>query len=57
MVFVASPNNPSGQSISLDDLRRLLRAMRRGRPDRDEAYGEFSSEPSAIALIEEFPAR
>ena len=57
MVFVASPNNPSGQSISLDDLRRLLRAMRRGVLIVDEAYGEFSSEPSAIALIEEFPAR
>ena len=57
VVFVASPNNPSGQSISLDDLRRLLRAMRRGVLIVDEAYGEFSSEPSAIALIEEFPAR
>ncbi|HNA51636.1 MAG TPA: histidinol-phosphate transaminase, partial [Mycobacterium sp.] len=57
VVFVASPNNPSGQSISLDDLRRLLRAMRRGVLIVDEAYGEFSSEPSAIALIEEFPTR
>ncbi len=57
VVFVASPNNPSGQSISLDDLRQLLRAMRRGVLIVDEAYGEFSSEPSAIALIEEFPAR
>ena len=27
VVFVASPNNPSGQSVSLDDLRRLLDAM------------------------------
>ena len=27
IVFVASPNNPSGQSVSLDDLRRLLEAM------------------------------
>ena len=57
VVFVASPNNPSGQSLSLDDLRRLLRAMRRGVLIVDEAYGEFSSEPSAIALIEEFPTR
>ena len=57
VVFVASPNNPSGQSISLDDLRRLLRAMRRGVLIVDEAYGEFSSEPSAIALIEEVPTR
>ena len=27
VVFVASPNNPSGQSVSLDDLRLLLEAM------------------------------
>ncbi len=27
IVFVASPNNPSGQSVSLDELRRLLEAM------------------------------
>src|SRR5919112_2660146 len=27
IAFVASPNNPSGQSVPLDDLRRLLDAM------------------------------
>ena len=27
IVFVASPNNPSGQSVPLDDLRRLLEAQ------------------------------
>jgi histidinol-phosphate aminotransferase len=57
VVFVASPNNPSGQSISLPDLRRLLDAMRGGILIVDEAYGEFSSQPSAIALIEEYPSR
>ena len=30
IVFVASPNNPSGQSVPLDELRRLLDAMTRG---------------------------
>lgn len=57
VVFVASPNNPSGQSIPLDDLRRLLDAMTTGILIVDEAYGEFSSQPSAIALIDEYPAR
>ncbi len=56
VVFVASPNNPSGQSIPLADLRRLLDAMTRGILIVDEAYGEFSSQPSAIALIDEYPA-
>ncbi|ORA20681.1 histidinol-phosphate transaminase [Mycobacterium arosiense] len=54
VVFVASPNNPSGQSVSLPDLRRLLDVVP-GILIVDEAYGEFSSQPSAVALIEEYP--
>ncbi|MET0899139.1 MAG: histidinol-phosphate transaminase [Mycobacterium sp.] len=57
IVFVASPNNPSGQSVPLDDLRRLLGAMESGVLIVDEAYGEFSSQPSAVALIDEFPTK
>lgn len=57
IVFVASPNNPSGQSVPLDDLRRLLAVMSGGVLIVDEAYGEFSSQPSAVALIDEFPTK
>jgi len=57
VVFVASPNNPSGQSIPLADLKRLLVAMTHGILIVDEAYGEFSSQPSAIGLIDEYPTR
>ncbi|BBX02730.1 histidinol-phosphate transaminase [Mycolicibacterium moriokaense] len=57
IVFVASPNNPSGQSVSLDDLRRLLDAMTTGLLIVDEAYGEFSSQPSAVSLIDDYPTR
>ncbi len=57
VVFLASPNNPSGQSVPLDDVRRLLDVMRHGILIVDEAYGEFSSQPSAISLIEEYPTR
>jgi histidinol-phosphate aminotransferase len=56
VVFVASPNNPSGQSVSLPDLRRLLDVVP-GILIVDEAYGEFSSQPSAVALVEDYPAR
>ncbi|ORA83398.1 histidinol-phosphate transaminase [Mycolicibacter kumamotonensis] len=56
VVFVASPNNPSGQSISLDDLRSVLDAAP-GIVIVDEAYGEFSSQPSAIALIADYPTK
>ncbi|WP_029107665.1 histidinol-phosphate transaminase [Mycobacterium sp. URHD0025] len=60
VVFVASPNNPSGQSVSVDDLRRLLEALSSepgGILIVDEAYGEFSSQPSAVTLIDEFPTK
>jgi len=57
IVFLASPNNPSGQSISLDDLRRLLEAMTTGMLIVDEAYGEFSSQLSAVNLIDDYPNR
>ncbi|NOQ00047.1 MULTISPECIES: histidinol-phosphate transaminase [Mycolicibacterium] len=57
VVFVASPNNPSGQSVPIEDLRRLLHAMPGGILIVDEAYGEFSSQPSAVTLIDEFPTK
>jgi histidinol-phosphate aminotransferase len=56
VVFVASPNNPSGQSVSLDDLRQLL-SVTPGILIVDEAYGEFSSQPSAVALVAEYPTK
>src|SRR5689334_2673855 len=56
VVFVASPNNPSGQSVSLPDLRRLLDAVP-GILIVDEAYGEFSSQPSAVELVLEYPTK
>ena len=57
IVFVASPNNPSGQSVSLDTLSRLLDAMTKGVLILDEAYGEFSSQPSAVTLLDEYPTK
>jgi histidinol-phosphate aminotransferase len=60
IVFVASPNNPSGQSVPLDELRRLLEVLsseKTGMLILDEAYGEFSSQPSAVKLLNEYPAK
>ncbi|MBY0442956.1 MAG: histidinol-phosphate transaminase [Mycobacteriaceae bacterium] len=56
VVFVTSPNNPSGQSVPLEDLRRLLDAAP-GIVILDEAYGEFSPRPSAVRLIAEYPSK
>ena len=55
VVFITSPNNPTGQSLGLDDLRALLAAAP-GLVVVDEAYAEFSSRPSAVELLAEFPA-
>jgi histidinol-phosphate aminotransferase len=57
IVFVASPNNPSGQSVPLDELSSLLDAMTKGILIVDEAYGEFSSQPSAVRLIDDYPTK
>jgi 1L-myo-inositol 1-phosphate cytidylyltransferase len=53
LLFVCVPNNPTGQSISLEDLRRLLRL---GLPTViDEAYQEFAEGDSLVELCSEFP--
>ncbi|MFE7723811.1 histidinol-phosphate transaminase [Nocardia rhizosphaerihabitans] len=56
VVFVTSPNNPTGHSIPIDELERLLAAAP-GIVVVDEAYGEFSAAPSAITLIDRFPTK
>ncbi|WP_459960895.1 histidinol-phosphate transaminase [Nocardia sp. IFM 10818] len=56
VVFVTSPNNPTGHSIPQEDLVRILEAAP-GIVVVDEAYGEFSSAPSALALIDRYPAK
>ncbi|AJW38792.1 Histidinol-phosphate aminotransferase [Rhodococcus sp. B7740] len=56
VVFVTSPNNPTGHSIDEADLRRILDAAP-GIVVVDEAYAEFSSAPSAIGLIESYPGK
>lgn len=54
VVFITTPNNPTGDSTSLEDIRKIAEAAP-GIVIVDEAYAEFSENPSAVALIEEFP--
>ncbi|MFD4193289.1 MULTISPECIES: histidinol-phosphate transaminase [Amycolatopsis] len=56
VVFVTSPNNPTGGSIPFDELELVLRAAP-GIVVVDEAYAEFSSQRSAVELIEAYPAQ
>ena len=56
VLFVTSPNNPTGQSIPLADLANVVTAAP-GIVVVDEAYGEFSARPSAMELLEQFADR
>ena len=56
VVFLCSPANPTGQALSLKQVRRLAKAAA-GKAVLvvDEAYAEFSSVGSATSLLGEFP--
>ncbi|WP_447003619.1 histidinol-phosphate transaminase [Saccharothrix isguenensis] len=56
VVFVTSPNNPTGQSLPVADLRVLIEASP-GMVVVDEAYVEFSSRDSAVVLLDDYPAK
>lgn len=54
LVLLANPNNPTGTTIPLDQLRALLTAAPQTAILVDEAYYEFSG-ITALPLIYEFP--
>jgi histidinol-phosphate aminotransferase len=56
VTFITSPNNPTGASLAVADIRRIVTATD-GIVVVDEAYAEFSRRPSAITLIDTFPGR
>ncbi|MBT0565216.1 histidinol-phosphate transaminase [Williamsia sp. CHRR-6] len=56
VVFLTSPNNPTGSSVALDDIAALIEAAP-GIVVVDEAYAEFSDRPSAIGLLDRFGDR
>lgn len=56
LAFVCTPNNPTGGACKLQDLAELAAALRnRALLVVDEAYAEFSDEPSALALLPATP--
>jgi histidinol-phosphate aminotransferase len=62
VVFVCSPNNPTGTAVDADTVLALYEAAQAARADTagalvvvDEAYGEFSHRPSLLPLIEGRP--
>ena len=56
LVFLCSPSNPSGGAVALQDVAALARRLLgRALVVVDEAYGEFSDQPSAVALLAGHP--
>ncbi|RAJ65522.1 histidinol-phosphate aminotransferase [Streptomyces sp. Amel2xB2] len=58
VVFVCSPNNPTGTAVDRETVVALYEAAQAARPSMvvvDEAYGEFSHRPSLLPLIEGRP--
>jgi histidinol-phosphate aminotransferase len=54
IVFVASPNSPSGTQYDVEELRRLARSLKNGLLVIDEAYVEFAAQ-NALCLAREEP--
>jgi len=54
LTVLATPNNPTGQAMTLDEVERVAAASP-GIVVVDEAYVEFNSEPSAVELLDEYP--
>jgi histidinol-phosphate aminotransferase len=54
LLFICSPNNPSGNAFSLEDIERVCSSFD-GITVVDEAYYDFSSKPSAVTLLGRFP--
>ena len=52
LLFICSPNNPTGNSFPLTQIREIARRFR-GITVVDEAYIDFSEQESAMTLIEE----
>lgn len=58
VVFVCSPNNPTGTAVGADTVLALYEAAQAAKPSLvvvDEAYVEFSHRPSLLPLIEGRP--
>ncbi len=56
VVFVCSPNNPTGQVAAPEQLDRLLdRLAGRSLVVVDEAYAEFADGPSVVSRLREWP--
>ena len=54
LLWLCSPNNPTGNAFPAAEIERLLRAFE-GMVVLDEAYIDFAAEPGFLPRLDEFP--
>lgn len=54
MIFVCSPNNPTGNSMNTESVEKILQSFD-GIVVVDEAYIDFSKTPSFISKLDKYP--
>ena len=54
LIFLCSPNNPTGNNLIRDEIVKLLEQFD-GLVFLDEAYSDFSEEPSFLSQLDKFP--
>lgn len=54
LIFLCSPNNPTGNNLCRKEILTLLQEFE-GLVIVDEAYADFSNEPSFLQQLDEFP--
>lgn len=54
IVFICSPNNPTSNSMNLEDVEYIIRRFS-GIVLIDEAYIDFSEKPSSLKLLDKYP--
>jgi histidinol-phosphate aminotransferase len=55
LLFICSPNNPTGNKLNRTDIYTLIESFKTGFVIIDEAYIDFSDEPSFIQELAKFP--
>lgn len=55
LLFLCSPNNPTGNKLNRSDIYKLIESFHSGFVLIDEAYIDFSDEPSFILELEKYP--
>lgn len=55
LIFICSPNNPTGNKIKREDIYTILSSYQSGFVIIDEAYIDFSDEPSFIQELSNYP--